>query len=197
MIVKELHTFPEPNLTKHATPIEYYIDEDGCFICVSHCEDKDGYRKIYRDGKSQRLHRYTYKVRTDEEIDGKLICHCCDKPGCCNPDHCVAGDHVLNMQHRSERNRTATGEKNGSSKLTTEQVVEILEDQSSSPKRLALKYGVTAKHIREIKNGVIWKHIKRKKTVTKSKPKMAPSKPLIPGNHKLKKHWNKKEKASD
>lgn len=62
------------------------------------------------------------------------------------------------MHDMAKKGRSPKGEQNGNSKLTAEQVREILDDDR--PKKIVAKiYGVTPAIIYRIKKREIWKHV--------------------------------------
>ena len=48
-------------------------------------------------------HRMAWILANGEIPEGKYVCHHCDNPPCCNPDHLYIGTQVENMRDASER----------------------------------------------------------------------------------------------
>jgi hypothetical protein len=51
-------------------------------------------------------HRAAYELWVGPIPEGMVICHKCDNPPCCNPDHLFLGTYVENMQDCSKKGRT-------------------------------------------------------------------------------------------
>ena len=49
--------------------------------------DKDGYAKVFHDGKTQIAHRLVFRLLKDEPSPDLVIDHLCRNRGCVNPDH--------------------------------------------------------------------------------------------------------------
>lgn len=139
--------------------IEYEIDENGCFNCLSGTSQRSGHIGIYAEGKQYRAHRYIYQKLVGEIPDGYVVRHTCDNPKCINPAHLLTGTHAQNVRDRVERGRSAIGERNGRAKLTEQEVKEIKYIKSLNNKTLSYIYGVDQKVIRKIKRGESWKHV--------------------------------------
>ena len=66
--------------------------------------------------------------------------------------------HVSNCDDREKHGTGTKGSKNGFSKLTEDQVIEIRKDNRKH-KEIALHYGTVASNISLIKGRKVWKHI--------------------------------------
>lgn len=117
--------------------------------------------------------RLSYCLSYNVEIGDLLVCHKCDKPKCCNPDHLFLGtskdnsqDMVKKGRHPKKEDRWSyknpefvTGENNPASKLTAIQIAEIREKgkpDGVTYKQLGDKYGITRSHICGILKGRYW-----------------------------------------
>ncbi len=123
----------------------------------------------------ERAHRYSYRLHNGEIPAGMFVCHRCDNPKCVNPHHLFLGTTQDNMddmvaKRRSSRGekhiklmkaRNLRGDKNPSTKLTAENVRQILEikAQGKTNKEIAKIFGVTATAIYYIFSGYNWSHI--------------------------------------
>lgn len=139
--------------------IEWKVDDNECWNCTSHAQRNHyGYPACTRNGKYQNISRHFYARYKGEIPEGLVVRHTCDNRKCINPDHLILGTHDDNMKDRSERDRCAKGESNGSSKLTPEKVANIYISDLS-PDKIAKTHGVSKSHVYRIKRGEYWKHI--------------------------------------
>jgi hypothetical protein len=60
------------------------------------------------NGEVYYRHRVAYYLEFGQVPDGKIVCHKCDRKGCCNPSHLYAGTHQTNAADR-ERARDLQG----------------------------------------------------------------------------------------
>lgn len=168
----KVEKFDEPQKPRDgAFPIYYTINEHGCYNCVSHRRDRDGYCKIERLSKEWFMHRYVYHITFGEIPDGSVIRHKCDNPQCCNPDHLELGTQLENMRDRILRNRPSKRWH----RLSVLEQKEIAESELTIP-QLALKYDVAHSTIVKAKA----------KNRMKSERKRAGDKPSIPNKNKAK-----------
>lgn len=77
--------------------------------------------------KNEYAHRASYRMFVGAIAPGMQVCHHCDTPLCVNPSHLFQGTDHDNALDALLKNRTAFGEKMGSSKLTWDRVREIRE----------------------------------------------------------------------
>jgi hypothetical protein len=64
-------------------------------------------------GVWQYAHRFAYAEAYGPIPDGVLVCHRCDNPPCCRPDHLFLGTAADNMQDAAHKGRMASGSRNG------------------------------------------------------------------------------------
>lgn len=130
-------------------------------------------------------HRMAYFLTYGSIPKGKIICHKCDNPACCNPSHLYAGTYSQNNfdtcrrggkkgkgwnavrcsgdSHWSHRRPDAVtrGSKVGGSKLTEADVVEIRRRYSSGEKVKALsaEFGIHEMSVYPILQRKTWRHV--------------------------------------
>lgn len=106
---------------------------------------KHGYGEI-RDGAiGVRASRKAYELWKGPIPAGIRVCHQCDNPPCCNPEHLFLGTQKQNMEDASRKGRIAR-------KLTLGQVVAIRHDQRLY-RVIGEEYSVSIALISEIKTG--------------------------------------------
>ena len=116
--------------------------------------DRDGYGFIGVKDVRWRVHRLAYKLHTGiEPTADQHVCHRCDNPPCCNPDHLFLGTAADNAADRKAKGRTryvlpppARGEANHAAKLTDDQVREI-RDSTGPRTEIAIQFGVHPEYV--------------------------------------------------
>lgn len=91
---------------KTSTPI-------GCWLWIG-VRDRKGYGRLVLNYKSYFAHRISFFLNTGKWPEGKMVCHHCDTPPCCNPNHIYEGTAKTNTGDAVARNRMATGARHGS-----------------------------------------------------------------------------------
>lgn len=89
------------------------VDDSGCWVWQGH-RSPDGYGLIGvgRNNTMLRVHRVTFERLIRPLREGEIVCHRCDNPSCCNPEHLFAGSHGDNMRDMSLKGR-ATNQHGG------------------------------------------------------------------------------------
>lgn len=152
-----------------------YIDKNGrendnMSRCWRWCGSKVyGYGQFNVNYKIIHAHRFSFALNNPYEITlddmvGCDVCHACDNPECCNPDHLFLGGRQDNVDDMHNKNRQvkAKGEKCGSAKLNQAQIIEIrnrYKNEQISHRKLAIEYGVTHRTIGRLINNELWTHI--------------------------------------
>lgn len=123
------------------------------------------------DGKKLRAHRIAYQLIVGPIEEGKLILHACDNRLCCNPAHLRQGTNQENIQDMMQRRRSASGTKNGRTKLSESDVLYILANPDRlSGKALAAKFGLASSTISFIRTGRSWKYLVGRAGLEPAKP---------------------------
>ncbi len=139
--------------------VKYNIDiNTGCYICTSHAKDKFGYCRCARKTQTY-VHRAIYEGVYGQIPTNMYICHTCDNPSCININHLYLGTPIDNTNDRSNRNRSAIGEKSGRSKISNAQALEIYNDISHTHKELSIIYNIDESQVSRIKSKITWKCI--------------------------------------
>lgn len=141
----------------------------GCRLWIG-AKDNRGYGRIYWRGQNHLAHRVAFQVHWGRSL-GTLdfVCHHCDTPACIRIEHLFCGSPADNMRDMMAkgRGRFTFGSANSNTKLTREQVADILCD-SASHSNIAARYGVAQTTISDIKRGKTWRSIWL--DVTRSQP---------------------------
>ena len=121
-----------------------------------------GYGAIYFKERKYRTHRIAHELFNGPIPFGKMVCHKCDNPRCCNPDHLYIGDASTNLKDAMKRqgfkNPCQRGIENHRAKLNDDKVLEI-RASSDSYSTLARRYGVALSTIYGVKTFKTWRHV--------------------------------------
>lgn len=116
-------------------------------------KDKDGYGQCHCaksaiENKVTRAHQLAFVAWKGSIPEGKIICHTCDNPSCCNPLHLYAGTHKDNVKDCVERGR----HNNGSKPTVNYEDILFWKGQLSST-RVASMYGISFSRVCQIWRG--------------------------------------------
>lgn len=106
------------NLYRQAKSAEDYLnqrlDKSGdCWIWVKG-KDRGGYGQCHASKYAKKLgvtraHQMAHVVWNGKIPKGKIVCHKCDNPSCCNPNHLYAGTWKSNVHDCLKRGRYRNG----------------------------------------------------------------------------------------
>lgn len=150
------------------------VDRRGsCWIWVGQTNEK-GYGYFSgtpgQPNKKFYAHRVSWSLVHGEIPKGMHVCHKCDNPRCCNPEHLFLGTPKDNAQDMIRKGRQGDhvaaapkGEAVVTAKLTEVQVREIitLSHSGTSFSYLAKAYNVSPRTISNIVRGKSWRHVSR------------------------------------
>lgn len=116
------------------------------------------YGRIKVDGKREQAHRVAWFLETGS-MPRLWVLHKCDNPLCVRFSHLFEGDVQANADDKSHRNRNATGEQNGSAKLSQNQVQSIRKELAKgTPQRaIARMYAVHQSTVGRINQNLLWR----------------------------------------
>lgn len=138
-----------------------------CWLWTGRC-DVYGYghtricSRLDRERDEARTHRISYVLAYGAIPEGLQVLHTCDNPPCVNPAHLFLGTHADNMRDRSRKGRGnhPFGSRNGSVRLTKEQVEEIRRRYAEGgiyQYEIAAQYGIAQTTVSAIVRREIWR----------------------------------------
>jgi len=136
-------------------------EPNGCWLWIG-TKLRSGYGIFYFRGNVRvRAHRMSYRLHFGEFDESMDVLHSCDNPSCVKPSHLYLGTHAQNMTDRDAKGRQARGRRNGSAKLTDDDVrlIRKLRTTGLTHPQLAANYGVTKQTIAALLNGKTWRSI--------------------------------------
>lgn len=68
-------------------PIRFETTPEGCFVCVSHKTNADGYFRKRWEWGIEMFHRTMWRLRRGEIPEGYEVDHLCRNRACCNVEH--------------------------------------------------------------------------------------------------------------
>jgi predicted XRE-type DNA-binding protein len=162
----ERKDFPKDVLETMETKLKKSLSVSGECLVTSY-SGKRGYSRIAvrRNNIVYQIdgHRLAYLLYNGELVDGMHVCHRCDNPKCCNPEHLFQGTPKENVHDSIVKGRKPTGENHWATKLSDTQIAEIRAIGSTkSQSEIAEQFGITQPHVWGILNGTERKPIKKK-----------------------------------
>ena len=153
--------YPEDVIFRFFQTIKYPQNDVDCWEWDGHCNEY-GYG-IFNWGRHIKAHRFVFECYNGLIPNNLFVCHKCDNPPCCNPEHLFLGTEQDNKNDMVQKNRQAFGISNGMSKLNDEIVIEILEDirigKYTTIQKICSTYSIAESSIRDILRRKLWKHV--------------------------------------
>lgn len=129
-----------------------------------------GYGQIGKGGKGTGnfyAHRAAWMCWRGPIPEGMDVCHKCDNPPCCNPDHLFIGTRSDNMRDCVKKGRFVVGDRlrgtaNPNTKLSEDQVREIrfiYAIGGASQSQLARQFGTGQNHVSRIIRREAWENL--------------------------------------
>ncbi len=143
------HSLGRGYITDKSKMLELYVErgeDNHCWIWTGQLS-KYGYGTFIHRGKAMFAHRVAYEITNNVILTPKdFICHKCNTPACCNPNHLYLGTPAENSTDMVKSGRSLKGERNPSAKLTSKQAEEIRQlyiPRKVSMQKLADKFNVS------------------------------------------------------
>ncbi|HEX8653528.1 MAG TPA: HNH endonuclease signature motif containing protein [Pyrinomonadaceae bacterium] len=139
--------------------VELSSESNGCWLWRGRVL-RSGYGTAWKDGTYQYAHRIAYELKYGEIPEGMCVCHKCDNPPCCRPDHLFIGSQEENMHDMRRKGRNSHP-----LKLTEQAVLEIRRRYADrklvkvTMQQLGDEYGVYKGYISKIIHRQKWRHI--------------------------------------
>lgn len=144
------------------------IPFSGCWIFMGALNDADyGIVGLGARGTGvDRAHRIIFRHFVGQITDGLIVCHRCDVPSCCNPDHLFLGTHADNRADCDKKGRSTNpprnqhlrGERHYAAKFSAEQVANFRAEMSEGVTAtfIAKREGVTHGCLAKIRSRTRW-----------------------------------------
>jgi hypothetical protein len=123
---------------------------------------RGGYGVLHFQRNRWTAHRLAQTLACGPIPDGKHVCHTCDNPPCCNPDHLFLCTQAENNADMAAKGRAAIYQ--NPTILTPDQVRSIRHryrpwDRSVSQRALAREHGVSRSVVSQVIRGEAHKHV--------------------------------------
>lgn len=142
--------------TKERLAARIIITASGCWEWQG-ARDSNGYGSVRIDGAADRVHRLAWRLHRGPIGNGNHLCHTCDNPPCCNPEHLFEGDARANILDMRAKGR------HGTAKITQAGADEIRAEYASGLRQvdIAAARSISQRQVSDIVTGRCWAPVKR------------------------------------
>jgi hypothetical protein len=124
--------------------------------------DANGYGRLNVEGRPILAHRISWQLHRHGITPEQHVLHRCDNPRCVRPEHLFLGDQAANNADMKAKGRfkpgVSRGEDHGGAVLD-ESDIRAIRASKNAPQQIADKFGISRRHVRDIRAGRVWKHI--------------------------------------
>jgi hypothetical protein len=146
-----------------AVPFEQRLVKNEVTGCLewSGARDRDGYGTLRAGRRDHKAHRVAFEKAFGPIPAARVVCHHCDNPPCCNPEHLFLGTPAENNHDRNAKGRQARGERNANAKIADEDVRMIRKMLAEGMTQAAVGrvFGVHQTCISRIHSRTGWAHV--------------------------------------
>lgn len=122
-----------------------------------------GYGRMKYHGTVWYANRFSWELHNGPIPEGKLVCHECDNPPCCNPIHLWVGTYKENADDRDRKGRQIPfrGEQHGGHRLTEDDVrlLRSMYESGIRGKELDSAFSIAQGYGWRIAMRKMWKHV--------------------------------------
>mgnify|MGYP002397563630 CR=1 FL=1 len=137
------------------------VTDAGCFVWLR-AKNNMGYGVFRRGGKNFYAHRYAWELQNGPIQPGLVICHRCDNPSCCNPNHMFVGSQAENLADMVRKGRSAKGAQHSQAKIAAHQVIAIrglYAAGGATHADIAKQFGISREAVGLIVRRQRWAHL--------------------------------------
>jgi len=140
-----------------------WAEKDQCWKWNGLLFIKTNYGSFSFNGKNLKAHRFSYEIHYGPIPEGLDFMHKCDNRKCVNPNHLKVGSRKENMEDCVEKGRSKFGSKNNMSKLTENNIIDIinksLNGTYTNRNQVINDYKISLSELSNILCGKRWTHI--------------------------------------
>lgn len=159
---------PSPKFCRIHSPVERFwgnvVKTESCWLWTGKNKNsRTGHGRLRVNKRTVVASRFSWEIHKGPIPEGLKVLHHCDVGACVNPKHLYLGTLSDNAKDMFKRlRRDIKGENNGRSKLSKDQVLEILRRyRKGLGPTLAKEFRVSDSTILAIIKGKLWKHLDR------------------------------------
>lgn len=132
----------------------------GCLLWLG-AVNADGYGWTgVGDGKTDAVHRLSWKLNKGPIPDGLHVLHRCDVRSCFEPTHLFLGTHDANMADRNAKGRARGGRTKPKNTILNEDAVRAIRAATGTQREIAKRFGIHFGTVNDLLLGKTWKDVR-------------------------------------